>query len=33
VLEYLNANVPEDQKELEAKENLFTQPLAEVLSN
>jgi len=33
VLEYLNNNVPEDQRELQAKGMLFKQRLAEVLSN
>ena len=33
VLEYLNANIPEDQKELQAKAELFSQRLAEVLTN
>ena len=28
VLEYLNANIPEDQKELQAKAELFSQRLA-----
>jgi hypothetical protein len=33
VLKYLNANVPEDQKELQVKAKLFTQRLTEILSN